>query len=88
VRYFWKRMTYRGGLRYSQTPPLYNGNTVRDVALNAGFSFPMRGAGYLNAGVEVGQRGSTKQGMVQETYLTISVGITLFEAWFVKYKYE
>ncbi|MDR3365656.1 MAG: hypothetical protein LBO71_01615 [Prevotellaceae bacterium] len=88
VRYFWKRMTYRGGLRYSQTPPLYNGNTVRDVALNAGFSFPMRGAGYLNAGVEVGQRGATKQGMVQETYLTVSVGITLFEAWFVKYKYE
>ncbi|MDR2813820.1 MAG: outer membrane protein transport protein [Prevotellaceae bacterium] len=88
VRYFWKRMTYRGGLRYSQTPPLYNGNAVRDIALNAGFSLPMRGAGYLNAGVEVGRRGATGSGMVQETYLTLSVGITLFEAWFVKYRYE
>ncbi|MDR3188322.1 MAG: hypothetical protein LBT94_03950 [Prevotellaceae bacterium] len=88
VRYFWKRMTYRGGLRYSQTPPLYRGNTVTDIALNAGFSFPMRGAGYLNAGLEVGRRGSTAHGMVQESYLTISVGMTLFEAWFVKYRYE
>ncbi|MDR0567013.1 MAG: hypothetical protein LBG47_08285 [Prevotellaceae bacterium] len=88
VRYFWKRLTYRGGLRYSQTPPLYNGNTVTDIALNAGFSFPMRGAGYLHAGVEAGQRGSTAGGMVQERYIAISVGITLFEAWFVKYRYE
>lgn len=88
VRYFWKRMTYRGGLRYSQTPPLYNGNTVTDIALNAGISFPMKGAGYLNAGLEAGQRGSTAQGMVRETYITVSVGLTLFEAWFVKYKYE
>jgi hypothetical protein len=88
VRYFWKRMTYRGGLRYSQTPSLYNGSTVTDIALNAGLSFPMRGAGYLNAGMEVGRRGATTQGMVQETYITISVGITLFEAWFVKYRYE
>jgi hypothetical protein len=88
VRYFWKRMTYRGGLRFSQMPPLYNGNTVKDIAVNAGFSMPMRGAGYLNAGIEVGQRGSTSHGMVKETYVNLSVGITLFETWFVKYKYE
>jgi hypothetical protein len=88
VRYLWKRMTYRGGLRFSQMPPLYNGNTVKDIAVNVGFSMPMRGAGYLNAGVELGQRGATNGGMVQEAYVTFSVGITLFEAWFVKYKYE
>jgi hypothetical protein len=88
VRYFWKRMTYRGGLRYSQTPFLHNGNTVRDIAVNAGVSMPMRGAGYLNAAIEVGQRGATNHGMVRETYVNLSVGITLFEAWFVKYKFE
>jgi hypothetical protein len=88
VRYFWKRMTYRGGLRYSQTPFLHNGYAVGDMSLNVGVSVPMRGAGYLNAGVEVGRRGTTDHGMVQETYVNFSLGITLFELWFVKYKYE
>ncbi|MDR1343565.1 MAG: hypothetical protein LBK18_09995 [Prevotellaceae bacterium] len=88
VRYFWKRITYRGGLRYSQTPFLHNGYAVRDMSLNFGVSIPMRGAGYLNAGVEAGQRGATGHGLVQETYVNFSLGITLFEAWFVKYKYE
>jgi hypothetical protein len=88
VRYFWKRMTYRGGLRYSQTPFLHNGNTVRDIAVTAGVSMPMRGAGYLNAAIEVGLRGATTRGMVRETYVNLSVGITLFEAWFVRYRYE
>jgi hypothetical protein len=88
VRYFWKRITYRGGLRYSQTPFLHNGYAVKDAALNVGVSIPMRGAGYLNAGIEAGRRGATSNGMVQETYVNFSLGITLFETWFVKYKYE
>jgi hypothetical protein len=88
VRYFWKRMTYRGGLRYSQTPFLHNGYSVKDAALSLGVSMPMRGAGYLNAGLELGRRGAIRNGMVRETYINFSLGITLFEAWFVKYKYE
>ncbi len=88
VRYFLKRWTYRGGIRYSQTPFIHNGNTVNDLAISAGISMPMRGAGYLNLGAEVGRRGNTSNGMVQETYVNFTLGITLFESWFRKYQYE
>ncbi len=88
VRYFLNRWTYRAGLRYSRTPFAYRGYSVNDVAISAGLSIPMRGAGYLNLGAEIGRRGTTSHGMVQETYVNFSLGITLFEAWFRKYQYE
>ncbi|MGL4955682.1 MAG: hypothetical protein ACRC9X_00705 [Bacteroidales bacterium] len=88
VRYFWKRWTYRAGLRYGQTPLMHNGYQVRDIAVTAGFSIPMRGAGMLTIGTEIGQRGKTANNMLRETYVNFSLGISLFEAWFVKYQYE
>ncbi len=87
VRYFLKRLTYRGGLRYSQTPYVHNGNKVNDMALTLGVSMPVR-AGMLNFGAEVGRRGTTANGMIQETYLNFSFSITLLESWFRKYQYE
>jgi hypothetical protein len=88
VRYFYKRITYRAGLRYSQSPMVYNGRSVNDKAASVGLGVPMRGMGDLNFGLEVGQRGTTSYGMVRENYVTIMLSLTLFEAWFVKYKYE
>lgn len=88
VRYFLKRLTYRGGLRYERTPYQFQGRAVSDVAVTAGVTMPMRGAGYLSVGAEVGRRGTTSHGMVRETYVNISVGVTLFESWFRKYQYE
>ncbi|MDR2938236.1 MAG: hypothetical protein LBU92_04780 [Prevotellaceae bacterium] len=88
VRYFHKRLTYRGGLRYERTPYQFQGHAVNDMAVTAGISMPMRGAGYLSIGAEVGQRGAISNGMVRETYVNLSLGVTLFESWFKKYQYE
>ena len=88
VRYFYKRLTYRGGVRYSRTPFMFQQHEVSDVAVTAGISMPMRGAGYLSIGAEVGRRGATNFGMVQETYVTFSLSVTLFESWFRQYQYE
>ncbi|MGL4364583.1 MAG: hypothetical protein ACRCSB_05220 [Bacteroidales bacterium] len=88
VRYFWKRWTYRAGLRYSQTPLMHNAYQVNDIAVTAGFSIPMRGAGMLTIGTEIGQRGKNSNNMLRETYVNFSLGLSLYEAWFVKYRYE
>jgi hypothetical protein len=88
VRYFWKRFTYRGGLRYSQTPYLHNGSSVKDVAATFGVSVPAGRAGALSAGLEVGRRGNTRNGLIQENYVNVSVSITILEAWFMRFRYE
>jgi hypothetical protein len=88
VRYFSKRITYRAGLRYSQSPMVYNGRNVKDMAASVGLGMPMRGMGDLNFALEVGQRGSISNGMIKETYVNLMLSLTLFEAWFVKYRYE
>jgi hypothetical protein len=88
VRYFWKRFTYRGGLRYSQTPYLHKGSSVKDMAATFGVGVPAGRAGALNLGLEVGRRGSINNGLIQETYVNVSVSITILEAWFMRFRYE
>lgn len=88
VRYFLKRFTYRGGVRIGQSPMVYNGRSVQDMAVSVGVGVPMRGFGNLNFSCEVGQRGTTSHGMVKETYVNFTFSMSIFEYWFQKYKYE
>jgi hypothetical protein len=88
VRYYTRRMTYRAGMRYSQTPMLYDGKSVMDKAVTLGLGMPIRGIGEVNFAAEYGRRGSTANGGVREDYIGIALSLTLMELWFVKYKYE
>jgi hypothetical protein len=88
VRYYSKRITYRAGLRYSQTPMRYNNESVKDKAVSVGLGLPIRSMGDLNFSVEVGQRGTLKNEGIVENYVNFTLSLTLFEYWFVKYKYE
>ena len=88
VRYYSRRITYRAGLRYSQTPLLYAGQGIADKAASIGLGLPFKGVGELNFAAEYGQRGSTNNGGIKENYVSFTLSLTLFELWFLKYKYE
>ena len=42
----------------------------------------------LNFSVDLGQRGSLKDGMIRERYVMFHIGISLHDIWFVKQKYD
>ncbi len=89
IRYYFKRVTYRGGAYYEQSYMKIGGRQVNSFGITAGLTLPVFG---LNNGVgismDLGQRGSLQNYMVRERYLMFNVSISLCDRWFYKYRYE
>ncbi len=92
IRNFMKRVTYRAGARYSDYYMNINGQSISDKAITLGLGFPLKRAGFsdIDLGLEVGQRGATKNGLIKENYFRVMIGLSLFgnDFWFVKPKYD
>lgn len=86
---YYKRIVYRGGLRYENTGLVIENKSITDFAGNVGFGLPLTGTfSNLNIGLEFGKRGTTYNNLVQENYFNISVGLSLSDKWFVKRKFD
>ena len=90
VRYYFRRVTYKGGAYYEKSYMSLGGHQVNSAGLTLGASFPIfRLHNSLGVAVDMGQRGSIKNNMVRERYLMFVVNISLFDpSWFKKYKYD
>lgn len=85
---YWKRVTYRAGLRYEKTGIVLNSESIDDFGISFGLSLPVRGFSNLTMGVELGQKGTLKQNLIKENYFNLRVGFTLNDKWFQKTKYQ
>ncbi|MFN3753164.1 hypothetical protein [Flavobacterium sp.] len=86
---YFKRITYRAGLRYENTGLVIQGKSITDTAVNLGFGLPLGGTfSKINIGLEMGKRGTTYYNLVEENYFNISVGLSLSDRWFVKRKID
>lgn len=83
------RVTYRTGVRYENTGLVVQGQTINDFGLNLGVGLPVSPLGSnLNLGVEVGKRGTTNMGLVQENYVSLFVSFSFNDVWFAKRRYD
>lgn len=83
-RNYFNTVTYRVGIRYNDVYYKVKGDKTNDIAVTAGFAFPIRGLSYLNTSFEFGKRGTKAAEGVEEKYFTFTVGISLFDRWFLK----
>ena len=95
IRTFYKRMAYRVGFKYSDYYLQVNNHDIADKAITFGLGVPVKLAGetLINLGVELGERGSTRNNLLKESYFKFSIGMSLFGAapedyWFYKPKYN
>lgn len=94
VRRFMNRWTYRFGARYGNYYMNMNeGKTAIDeMAFTFGIGIPLNAAGLnkVDLGLELGRRGTKKNGLIQENFFKFSVAFSLFgeDFWFVKHKYD
>lgn len=94
IRYYFNRVAYRGGVFYKKDNILLNGSQIFSAGLTMGATFPIysQNARYsrngLTVGVELGQRGSLADGLVRERFVNFTVGINLYDIWFLKYQYD
>lgn len=82
---------YRLGVRYADDYLVVRGTQLNEMAVSAGLSLPVLAKfsrSHITIGGEYGQRGTTADGLINERFTTVFVGITIApdprEAWFVK----
>ncbi len=89
---YWDRITYRAGLKFENTGLLVdasgNGSdftAINDFGISFGVGIPMsKQLSNLNIGFEIGKRGQTTKGLVQENYVNFRLGLSLNDKWFKK----
>lgn len=86
---YWSRVRYRLGFRYYNSYLELRNNRISEFGISFGFGLPIRNSNtMINLGAEVGKRGTTANKLIEENFITLSLGISLQELWFVKRKYN
>ena len=89
IRYYSNRITYRGGLYYTQGYIAVNNTPINSYGLTFGASFPIGNRlTSLAMSVDIGQMGTLANNLVRENYVKLNVGINLFDLWFYKPLYR
>jgi len=84
---YYKRITYRAGLRYDVTGLTVNNKEINNFGITFGLGLPL-GSSFsnLNLGFELGRRGTTDANLIEESYFKVNVGLSLNDKWFRKKK--
>lgn len=89
-----KRINYRIGLHYTDTPIELKDTRLKEYSLTIGAGFPvgrsflLQNFSMVNIGVELGERGTTANGLIKEQFIRGTVGFTINDRWFVKPKFD
>ncbi|MBT8267655.1 MAG: hypothetical protein KJN59_00395 [Bacteroidia bacterium] len=86
---YWKRVVYRAGIRFENTGLKINNETINEFGISFGAGLPVgRLFSNTNIGIEIGRRGTTNAGLVQENFVNFELSLSLNDRWFVKRKFN
>lgn len=89
IRYYLRRCAYRAGIYYDTSYYLFDGNRVNSLGITFGVTLPVfRWYNGITVGVDMGQRGSLRNNMVRERYISFAVGFNIHDLWFQKPRYD
>ena len=89
IRYYMRRCAYRAGVYYDQAYYKLDGNNVNSLGFTLGMTLPVfRWYNGLTLGLDMGQKSSTRHGMIRERYAKIVVGFNIHDIWFQKPRYN
>lgn len=88
IRSYWDRVSYRVGFRYGKSYLTFRDTDLTELGISFGFGLPLRrGKTTINIAVEGGKMGTIDNGLIQENFVRFTLGVNIFENWFVKSKY-
>ncbi|MCL2414723.1 MAG: hypothetical protein FWC94_05660 [Bacteroidales bacterium] len=93
---FMNRMTYRFGFHHGTSYVAFQEQTLIQQGISFGFGVPITRRGGFTAGwamldvaVELGRKGNVNNpGQIQENYGRIVVGISAFDRWFIRGRFD
>lgn len=90
-----KNATFKTGFRNQTLPIVINGTSINEMAVSLGMHLPLVNSGSfssVNFGTEFGKRGSIVNGLVEEQFIKLRLGLSITpsinDRWFVKRKYD
>ncbi len=82
---YFERVVYRAGFRYEQTGLNVEGHDINEFGISFGLGFPAgRLFSNINLGFEIGKRGTTEYGLIQENFFSTFLSFSLNDRWFEK----
>ena len=88
---YFKRVVYRAGFNFANTGLVIKDESIKEFGISFGLGLPVGKRNFFsnaNLGVEIGQRGTTNQNLVQENFINFNVSLSLNSRWFQKKKYN
>lgn len=89
---YWKRVVYRGGLRFENTGLKIENESIKEFGIAFGIGIPVgtirNPFSNANLGFEIGQRGTTNANLIQENFIKVQLSLSLNDRWFDKRKYD
>lgn len=82
---YYKRVVYRAGIRFEETGLEVNGEGINEFGISFGLGLPVgRLFSNANIGFEIGRRGTTDSGLIQENFVNTFISLSLNDKWFDK----
>ena len=89
VTKYYKRMQYRLGAAYSNTPLTWNDTQLKEMSVSFGFGIPVRKSRTkYDVSLSLGQRGTTDNSLIKEQFVKFGLSVSYDGIWFVKRKYD
>lgn len=86
---YFKRVVYRAGARFEETGIAVDGHDINEFGISFGVGLPVgRLFSNVNLGVEIGKRGTTNFGLIQENFVNTFLSFSLNDRWFEKRLYD
>lgn len=84
-----KTIRYRAGFRHEQTPVKIGTTGIQQTTFSIGLGLPQRRSfTMIDLGLDFGTMGTTANGLIQDRFIRLNVGIGLSDKWFLKRKYD
>lgn len=89
IRYYFNTCSYRFGVYYDQAYYKLDGNNVNSMGITLGMTLPVfKLYNGISLGMDIGQRASTRNGMIRERYAKFVIGFNIHDLWFRKVQYQ
>lgn len=86
---YFERVVYRAGARFEQTGLSVDGHDINEFGISFGVGLPIgRLFSNANIGFEIGRRGTTDFGLIQENFFNTFISFSLNDRWFEKRLYD
>ncbi len=86
---YWNWVRYRAGVYFNQSALYLNDTRINEFGITFGVGLPLRRSrSTINLSLNIGNRGTTDQGLIKETSVTFRLGFSIYENWFIQQKFR